>query len=74
VTDWSLLASGDIRNIVKTLASLPENFHGKCNFVVNDKDFDVVSRNVMLLLTSLHYEPSRSHSDVDPHVVFSFDS
>ncbi|KAL2219085.1 hypothetical protein M432DRAFT_653989 [Thermoascus aurantiacus ATCC 26904] len=58
--DVLFAASGDIRNIVKTLASLPENFHGKCNFVVNDKDFDVVSRNVILLLTSLHYEPAEA--------------
>ncbi|KAI9651810.1 MAG: hypothetical protein M1829_002440 [Trizodia sp. TS-e1964] len=53
-------ASGDIRNVVKTLSGLPKSFNRKCRVVVNDKDLDIVARNAILLLTVLHYEPDEA--------------
>ncbi|TVY19932.1 hypothetical protein LARI1_G002648 [Lachnellula arida] len=53
-------ASGDIRNVVSTLAELPSSFSGTCNIVVNDKDPDIVARNTILLLTALHYKPEQA--------------
>ncbi|TVY43017.1 hypothetical protein LOCC1_G004360 [Lachnellula occidentalis] len=55
--DLSLLfaASGDLRNVVSTLAELPTTFNGNCSVMINDRDFDIVARNVILLLTALHF-------------------
>lgn len=57
--DFALLfaASGDPRNVVKTVASLSANHKGKCQITMNDKDFDIVARNAIMLLVALHYEP-----------------
>lgn len=56
----TLPASGDMRNVVKTLAGLPESFPGKCEVVINDKDFDIVARNVILLLVALSFSPAKA--------------
>ncbi|TVY40387.1 hypothetical protein LSUB1_G002857 [Lachnellula subtilissima] len=53
-------ASGDIRNVVTTLAELPSSFSGKCDVVINDMDPDIVARNTILLLIALHYEPEQA--------------
>lgn len=50
-------ASGDLRNIVKTIAGLPEGYAGKCFVVVNDLNTAITARNTMLLLTTLRFEP-----------------
>jgi hypothetical protein len=50
-------ASGDPRNIIKTLTGLPETYSGHCEVVVNDRDFDIVARNVILLLMALQFDP-----------------
>jgi hypothetical protein len=47
------IASGDIRNVVKTVASLPTEFTGRIDAYVNDKDLDVVARNIILILVAL---------------------
>jgi hypothetical protein len=38
--DVSLLfaASGDLRNIIKTVVGLPEDYAGNCKAVINDRD------------------------------------
>lgn len=53
----SKTASGDIRNIVKSLRGLPATYLGHCEVVVNDKDPDIVARNAILLLSALHFSP-----------------
>lgn len=40
-----------------TLSAVPAYFAGQCNTVINDRDFDIVARNAILLLTALHFEP-----------------
>jgi hypothetical protein len=47
------IASGDIRNVVKTVASLPTEFTGRIDAYVNDIDLDVVARNIILILVAL---------------------
>ncbi|KAL4902222.1 hypothetical protein BDW74DRAFT_181072 [Aspergillus multicolor] len=42
-------ASGDLRNVVKTIGELPETFRGSLEFTLNDRDIDVVARNFILL-------------------------
>jgi hypothetical protein len=57
--DISLLfaASGDLRNVVKTIVSLPENYTESCKTVINDMNTTIVTRNALLLLTALQFEP-----------------
>ncbi|KAF2227139.1 hypothetical protein BDZ85DRAFT_306527 [Elsinoe ampelina] len=49
-------ASGDFRCALKTLAALPQSFKGAFTLAINDREPDIVFRNVisMLLLTSDH--------------------
>lgn len=46
-------ASGDLRNVIKTLGSLPTAYGGRMKVVLNDKSFDVTARNAILLLILL---------------------
>ncbi|KAL9129400.1 MAG: hypothetical protein Q9217_002131 [Psora testacea] len=50
-------ASGDIRNMVKSLTGVPATYTGHCEVVVNDKDPDIVARNAILLLVALYFSP-----------------
>lgn len=63
-------ASGDCRNIIKTLLGLPDTYNGKCEVVINDNDFDVVARNIILLLTALIFDPIEA-ADIMLHVWYS---
>lgn len=56
--DFKILcaASGDLRNVVKTVCGLPDGYGGKCTFVMNDFDLDIVARNIMLFLIAQHSE------------------
>ena len=47
------MASGDLRNVVKTLAQLPDSYTALCEVVINDKDFDIVARNAIILLIAI---------------------
>ena len=64
------LASGDIRNVVKTLAELPTTYSGSCEVVINDWDPDVVARNVILILIALRFSPSEA-APIMLHVWYS---
>ncbi|KAL3470286.1 hypothetical protein BJX99DRAFT_264344 [Aspergillus californicus] len=50
--DLSLMfaASGDLRHVFKTIALLPSSYTKTLNVTVNDHDFFVVGRNIVLLL------------------------
>ncbi|KND87546.1 hypothetical protein TOPH_07817 [Tolypocladium ophioglossoides CBS 100239] len=50
------LPSGDMRHVVKTISDLPHNAHQRINVVLNDKEFDVVARNALLLLLAFHVQ------------------
>ncbi|PQE03580.1 MYND finger family protein [Rutstroemia sp. NJR-2017a BVV2] len=63
-------ASGDIRNIIKTLVSLPDTYNGRCEVVINDRDFDIVARNIILLLIALIFDPIEA-ADMMLHVWYS---
>ena len=51
------LASGDIRNIMKSLTGLSKIYAEHCNIITNDRDSDIVVKNAILLLTTLHFNP-----------------
>lgn len=50
-------ASGDLRNIIKTIVGIPDDYNGTALCIVNDRDLLVVARNVVMLLTSLGFPP-----------------
>lgn len=39
-----------MRNVVKTVASLPQTFSSRVTVDINDRDVDIVARNAILLL------------------------
>jgi hypothetical protein len=51
------VASGDLRNVVKTIVGLPEDHKGECMAVINDKEFIIVARNVIMLLVAMYFDP-----------------
>ena len=50
-------ASGDMRNLVKSLIGLPKTYPGSCEIILNDDDADIVARNAILLLVAFRFEP-----------------
>ncbi|KAE9989480.1 hypothetical protein EG327_002636 [Venturia inaequalis] len=53
-------ASSDLRNIVKTIVDLPPSYSGTCEIIMNDEDNWLVSRNVIILLVALIYDPEEA--------------
>ncbi|TFK68722.1 hypothetical protein BDN72DRAFT_841394 [Pluteus cervinus] len=47
-------ASGDIRNLVKTVNGLPENYRGNCDIYFNDKNPLVTNHNLVVLFALLN--------------------
>lgn len=43
-------ASGDIRNLLKTVAGLPDEYQHPVSLTLDDRDFDIVARNLIMLL------------------------
>ncbi|KAK7445724.1 hypothetical protein VKT23_014719 [Stygiomarasmius scandens] len=50
--DFSLafIASGDLRNVIRTVNELPEDYQGTINMLINDFNPVVVSRNFLILM------------------------
>lgn len=67
----SFTASGDFRNVVKTLASLPQTYNGNVLLAINDLDIDVVARNVIMLLLALKIEDSEQAVQSTIHIWYS---
>lgn len=64
-------ASGDLRNVIKTIAAIPKAY-GKAVYVtINDRDFDIVARNVIILLVALVTEDMEQAVDCIIHVWYS---
>ncbi|KAF2741866.1 hypothetical protein M011DRAFT_413673, partial [Sporormia fimetaria CBS 119925] len=59
-------SSGDLRNVVQTISSLPKRPKRELRVTINDADFDVVARNVILLLLALKSleDPKTKLSDI----------
>lgn len=49
-----------MRNVVQTVASLPSTYTGDCEIIINDRDSDIIARNIILLLIALHYTPEEA--------------
>jgi hypothetical protein len=61
-TDLGLLfaASGDLRNAVRSLLSLPEQYSGTYTVVINDNHSTVVVRNILLLLVAYQFREDQA--------------
>lgn len=46
-------ASGDMRNVVETIVCLPSEYTKPLMLHINDKDFDIVTRNLLITLLAL---------------------
>ncbi|KAL7804936.1 hypothetical protein V8C44DRAFT_369117 [Trichoderma aethiopicum] len=64
-------ASGDLRNVVKTIAQIPSGYEEPVTVVINDRDIDIVARNAILLLIALVSENMEEAIDCIIHVWYS---
>ncbi|KAL7909005.1 hypothetical protein GGI35DRAFT_493828 [Trichoderma velutinum] len=64
-------ASGDLRNVVKTIAQVPASYNKPIEFTINDHDPDVVARNAMILLIALVSDNIDEAVDCIIHVWYS---
>lgn len=56
-------ASGDLRNVVRTINSLPEGFSSGLSVDINDRDMDIVARNIIFLLLFYTIEDGEEAAD-----------
>ncbi|KAG6839948.1 hypothetical protein C0991_010143 [Blastosporella zonata] len=65
-------ASGDIRNLVRTVNSLPRGYRGKCHILLNDTDTIITNRNLVILYALLGSGPSIEESaEIATHLMYS---
>ena len=63
-------ASGDVRNIIKSIVGIPDNYNGTVMCIINDRDQLIVARNVVMLLTSLVFPPAIA-AEIMLHIWYS---
>lgn len=54
-----------------SVAALPKDYEGETNIVINDKDFDVVARNVILLLSFMTVDDAQTAAENAVHLFYS---
>ncbi|KAK1624557.1 hypothetical protein BDP81DRAFT_437802 [Colletotrichum phormii] len=64
-------ASGDLRNVIKTIAQLPDSYTQPVEVTINDRNLDIVARNVIMLLISLVVDDVDIAADCIIHVWYS---
>ncbi|KIW22047.1 hypothetical protein, variant [Cladophialophora immunda] len=64
-------ASGDIRNVLKTVACLPDEYRQSISLILNDRDFDIVARNLIMLLAALQIDKDPNDIETIIHVWYS---
>jgi len=64
-------ASGDLRNVVQTIAQLPSKFNQSIHVAMNDRDIDIVARNAIMLLIALVVESIDEAIECTVHVWYS---
>lgn len=67
----SRIASGDLRNVVKTVASLSQSYTKDLSIVINDSDFDVVARNIIMLFLALAVPNEQEAAESVLHLWYS---
>ena len=64
-------ASGDVRNLVQTIAQLPRSYSQPVEATLNDRDLDVVARNAIMLMVALVTDDIDTAIDCILHVWYS---
>lgn len=64
-------ASGDLRNVVKTLVSLSGDYNSTIDLVINDRDMDIAARNTILMLIALVVEEDETAIECMIHLCYS---
>lgn len=64
-------ASGDMRNVVETVACLPSEYTKPVMLHINDKDFDIVARNLLITLLALAAPADSQTVDCMLHLWYS---
>lgn len=67
----TIIAPGDIRNVVTTVASFPQRYLGKPSIVINDLDFVVVARDAIMLLLALTIKDQHRAAETILHCWYS---
>ncbi|KAL4752900.1 hypothetical protein BDW72DRAFT_191664 [Aspergillus terricola var. indicus] len=65
-----LAASGDLRNVIKTINALPQTYSGCLNLDLNDGDETVALRNIILMIVAFHFQPEKA-SIIMLHLCYS---
>lgn len=60
-----------MRNVVKTVASLPDTYTGQVLLAVNDLDLEIVARNLIMLLIALKVRDSEQAVQSIIHIWYS---
>ncbi|KIK70079.1 hypothetical protein GYMLUDRAFT_994125, partial [Collybiopsis luxurians FD-317 M1] len=65
-------ASGDIRNMIKTVNGLPEDYRGRCKIILNDRSPLVSTRNILILYALLRDGPTiECAAETAVHLMYS---
>lgn len=64
-------ASGDPRNIVKTLAELPQTYNGTLSVTINDHDPHIVARNIIICILAASVDNAGEASESIIHIWYS---
>ncbi|KAK7937625.1 uncharacterized protein PG986_014493 [Apiospora aurea] len=64
-------ASGDLRNVIQTIAQLPSIYNYPLKIAINDRDLDIVARNLIILLTALVTQDIDETADCIIHIWYS---
>jgi hypothetical protein len=57
-----------LRNVVKTLAALPQSYDGKLTVVINDHDPQVIARNVIMCILAASVDDADQVSECITHI------
>ncbi|KAF2141159.1 uncharacterized protein K452DRAFT_272970 [Aplosporella prunicola CBS 121167] len=63
-------ASGDLRNVVKTITGIPKGSTQNIDVVINDREIDIVARNAIIILIAMHVDPETA-ADAMIHTWYS---
>ncbi|KAK5659386.1 hypothetical protein OQA88_1479 [Cercophora sp. LCS_1] len=64
-------ASGDLRNVIESIANIPAGYTGDINVHINDHEITIVARNVIILLIFLTVDDSSIAAEHALHVFYS---
>lgn len=66
-----MIASGDLRNVIKTINSVPDTFDRQIHVVINDKEMDVVARNAIMVISLFLIDDPVEAADIIIHLWYS---